>query len=151
MEAALISAEQFERDKVCYEQNCKQMRSLNQIMWQVPIIAMTLTGGLWYAVGTVKGVNDISRGVLLAYSGLANLGLVLMINRVRDVITHHLEKMNAFNPTAYVDAKPAHGGYFFLGDRGVCKTFSLLMGAAAAINVIAALLIWFGQWTPIDP
>ena len=29
---------QFERDKVCYVQNCEQMRSLNQVMWQVPLV-----------------------------------------------------------------------------------------------------------------
>jgi hypothetical protein len=50
-------SETFEREKLCYEQNCEQMRSLNQIMWQVPIIAMTLTGGLWRAVATLNGVR----------------------------------------------------------------------------------------------
>jgi hypothetical protein len=55
---------QFERDKVCYEQNCEHMRSLNQIMWQVPMIAMTLTGGLWYAVATMKGMDAKVRGAL---------------------------------------------------------------------------------------
>ena len=40
------------------------MRSLNQIMWQVPMIAMTLTGGLWYAVATMKGMDAKVRGAL---------------------------------------------------------------------------------------
>ena len=31
-----MSDNAFEIDKVCYEQNCLQMRNLNQIMWQVP-------------------------------------------------------------------------------------------------------------------
>jgi hypothetical protein len=48
---------EFERQKLCYEQNCEQMRSLNQIMWQVPIIAMTLTGGLWYGVATLSAAQ----------------------------------------------------------------------------------------------
>ena len=31
--------------KEAYEQNYQQFRSLNQIMWQIPVLAMTLTGG----------------------------------------------------------------------------------------------------------
>ena len=50
---------QFEKEKVCYEQNCQTFRSLNQLMWQVPIIAMTVTGGLWFGVGTFSSLGNI--------------------------------------------------------------------------------------------
>jgi protein strawberry notch len=39
--------------KEAYEQNYQQFRSLNQIMWQIPVLAMTLTGGLWFGVSTI--------------------------------------------------------------------------------------------------
>jgi len=29
-----------------YNQNSENFRSLNQLMWQIPLIAMSLTGGL---------------------------------------------------------------------------------------------------------
>lgn len=34
--------EQFEKDKICYEQHSESFRNLNNQMWQVPIIAMTV-------------------------------------------------------------------------------------------------------------
>ena len=69
------------------------MRSLNQIMWQVPMIAMTLTGGLWYAVTAVKSVDTIARIALLLFSMIANVGLIFMINSVRNVIAIQLKKI----------------------------------------------------------
>ena len=78
--------ETFEREKLCYEQNCEQMRSLNQIMWQVPIIAMTLTGGLWYGVATLGAVQAGVRMALLLFGAAANIALILVIQRVRFVM-----------------------------------------------------------------
>jgi hypothetical protein len=67
---------QFERDKVCYEQNCQQLRHLNQIMWQVPTIAMTVTGALWYAVSATQFDHRLKAGILV-FAALANIGLIL--------------------------------------------------------------------------
>ena len=39
-------SEEFERSKLCYEQNFEHARTLNAQMNQVPVLAMTLTGGL---------------------------------------------------------------------------------------------------------
>jgi hypothetical protein len=139
---------QFERDQVCYEQNCEQMRSLNQIMWQVPIVAMTLTGGLWYAVATITSVDNVARIALLAFSAVANTGLTLMINRVRDVLAVYLKKMKEFNPAAFADASSTTRRLTFLRDRGVCRTFSYLMMLAAIMSAVGALLIATGCWVP---
>jgi hypothetical protein len=139
---------QFERDKVCYEQNCEHMRSLNQIMWQVPMIAMTLTGGLWYAVATMKGIDTIARIAMLVFSLFANVGLVLMINRVRDVIGAYLDKIKSFNPDSFVDVPSSKKCLWAFRDRGVCTTFSVLMGIAAFISLLGAFAILFGNWNP---
>src|SRR5690348_559324 len=100
----MAKTEQFERDKLCYEQNCQHMRSLVQIMWQVPMLAITLTGGLWYAVATIKGMDANARSALLMFSVITNIGLIFMINRVRDVIAAYLKKIKIFNPTSHADA-----------------------------------------------
>ena len=59
----------FERDKVCYEQNFQQYRAMNQIMWQVPLLAITITGGLWYAALGVSGASAF-RGPLFLLSAV---------------------------------------------------------------------------------
>ena len=58
-----------------YEQNYEQFRSLNQIMWQIPVLAMTLTGGLWFGVSSIQdsGIDKQINGpaVLALSAGLA--------------------------------------------------------------------------------
>jgi hypothetical protein len=137
---------QFERDKICYVQNCEHMRSLVQIMWQVPMLAMTLTGGLWYAVATMKGMDPNARSALLVFSAIANGGLILMINRVRNVIAAYLKRIKSFNPTSHADATDPEKSFFVFRDRGVCRTFSMLMGVGAAFSLVGAYLILMGNW-----
>lgn len=134
--------EAFQRLKSAYEQNCQQFRALNQVMWQVPMIAVTLTGGLWYAVATLRSVDPEIRSGLLAFSAIGNLLLVLMINRVRDVMDGHLQKMREFCPEAYATA-PTNG---FLPDRSVCLMFSLMMGLAAIGSGFGLILMHAGKW-----
>lgn len=141
----------FEREKVCYEQNCQQMRSLNQIMWQVPIIAMTLTGGLWYAIATLEKVDPIIKVSLLLFGGVANFSLVLMIIRVRNVMQAYMNQMKAFFPDGYASPSDPKGLLWFLRNRSVCYIFSVLMGVAAALCVMAAVSMIFGWWTRPTP
>jgi len=47
--------------KEAYEQNYQQFRSFNQIMWQIPVLAMTLTDGLWFGVSTIDDKPFLSR------------------------------------------------------------------------------------------
>ena len=49
-----MNKENFEREKACYQQNFEQARSLNGQMNRVPVLAMTLTGGLWFAAGVTE-------------------------------------------------------------------------------------------------
>jgi hypothetical protein len=137
---------QFERDSKCYEQNCEQLRHLNQIMWQVPIVAMTLTGGLWYAIASIKGVGVLARSVVLIFSCIALSGLILMILRVRDVFGKYLEKVEAFNPDSFAKASEGGSRMPFLKDRSVVSIFSWLMGIAAGMSLMGAVLLLTGSW-----
>lgn len=51
---ATLTPEQIEHEmrKAAFEQNHASFRSLNQQMWQIPLISMTLTGGLWFTTWT---------------------------------------------------------------------------------------------------
>jgi len=101
-----IQQNEFEREKVCYKQNFEQARSLNAQMNQIPTLAITLTGGLWFAAGLTERMQTPMRFGLLIFAGLCNIGLVLAILRVRDVFHSYLEGLRAFHPPGYVEGRP---------------------------------------------
>lgn len=121
----------FEREKVCYEQNSQQFRALNQTMWQVPLTAMTITGGLWYATFNLAGVHDL-KIPLLALASVLDIGLVWVLYRVRYVMGQYLDAMKAFHPAAFVDAP---GTNWFNGRFTVAFVFmsTLLLAAFAPL------------------
>ena len=123
--------ENFEREKVCYEQNFEQFRSLNQIMWQVPIIAMTLTGGIWFGAASVGSMSGFQY-LLLVLAAMGNIGLIVVLTRTRFVMEGYLEAIKRFNPDAFVAAEGA-------GTRSraiVAKTFRVLLGLSTLISFI---------------
>jgi hypothetical protein len=125
----------FERDKVTFEENSEHLRSLNTILWQVPLIAMTLTGGLWFGVSQEGMVGDMRR-LLLLFAGLANLGLIVVMIRVRYVFERILDAARTFNPHTTVDTQ---GEWLLVRERVVLIVFCLLMLCAAGISLGAAV------------
>src|SRR5574337_553130 len=83
----------FERQKICYEQNFEQARSVNVQMNQVPVTAITLTGGLWFGAGVAEHIPTEIRFALLMFAGLCNLALIVSVYRIRDVFESYLEKV----------------------------------------------------------
>ncbi len=138
-----MATEQFEREKLCYEQNFEQFRSLNQIMWQVPIIAMTLTGGLWFGVAKID--VQTAQCALLALAVLGNSGLIAVLHRTRFVMGEYLVKIEEFYPTAYVAAK---GKRPFERGRTVVVVFQILLGLSAVLSLIGIWLIKHSAWHP---
>ena len=130
----------FEKEIVCYEQNCQQMRSLNQIMWQVPMIAMTLTGGLWYGVSTSSALDPGTKGILFLFCTAANICMIFVIQRVRSVMAAYLFKIKEFHPSGFADTHNLDK-QGFLKERGVCNTFSILMFIAALLSFFAIFII----------
>jgi len=137
------TSEQFEREKLCYQQNFEQFRSLNQIMWQVPIIAMTLTGGLWFGVAKIDVQS--AQCALLVLAVLGNSGLIAVLHRTRFVMGEYLLKIEEFYPKAYVAAK---GQRPFEGGRTVVAVFQILLGLSAALSLIGIWLIKHSAWNP---
>ena len=101
-----MNENKFEREKVCYEQNCEQARGLNNQMNRVPVLAMTLTGGLWFAAGVTENLYPEIRFGLLVFSGFCNLALIAAALRIRDVFHSYLEKLEQFNPDSFANGKP---------------------------------------------
>jgi hypothetical protein len=71
-----------EKKMAIFEQNCLEFRSLNDIMWRVPIIVTTLTGGLWFGVGSMN-IPDSAKKWLLLLVGIANIIFILVLFRLR--------------------------------------------------------------------
>lgn len=131
--------EQFERDKLCYEQNFEQFRAMNQIMWQVPLLAITITGGLWYAALGVDAAAAF-RGPLFLLGALLDFALIVILWRVRFVMAAYLQELERFNPSAFVRASgkgPLHRPYT------VVAAFSVALGGAGIGSLIGLFHI---QW-----
>lgn len=127
--------ETFDRDKVCYEQNFQQFRAMNQIMWQVPLLAITITGGLWYAALNGTGTQEFKHP-LLGLSAVLDLALIFVLIRIRYVMGAYLTKIKVFNPSAYVEAP---GTAWFNRSYVVVTAFSialLLAGLGSAAGFI---------------
>lgn len=130
-------ANDFERAKTAYEQNFEQFRSLNQVMWQVPVIAMSLTGGLWFGAASVEAMPGFQY-LLLILAALANLGLVVVLARLRFVMDEYLTAIQTFAPQSFVSAR----GKWFHGPRAVSVTFRTLLLLSAAISLVGIGIVY---------
>lgn len=121
----------FEKERVCFEQNSEHLRSLNGLMWQVPLIAMTLTGGLWYGVAQLQP-NSIAVQGLLILASITDLLLIFVMFRMRFIFKKILDKTRDFYPmgVANTDSKR-------LPNNLVCGVFCFLLFFASLMSLYA--------------
>ncbi|QPH56010.1 class I SAM-dependent methyltransferase [Pontivivens ytuae] len=132
--------------KEAYEQNYQQFRSLNQIMWQIPVLAMTLTGGLWFGVSTIED-NPLLVSVLLLTATFGNVVLSGVLLRFRHVMGCYLDWLEQADPEGFVDASAGtDSGHwverFCNRDKTVRTLFSSMLWWAAACSLIVFLGYW---------
>ena len=139
-----MSDDKFQRDQVCYEQNFQQARSLNVQMNQVPVLAMTLTGGLWFAAGVTKDLYPEIRFGLLLFAGFCNIALILAAFRIRDVFHCYLEKIETFDSTNFATGKPSNPKAPILGDYSMISIYCSLLGIGSILSFLGA----FGFYWP---
>jgi hypothetical protein len=129
--------EQFERDKVCYEQHSESFRNLNNQMWQVPIIAMTLTGGLWFGVFSSNDIEKPIAAALLFFCGLCNVMFICILFRVRLVMSLLIEKLSLFNSGYAINPSQSNKGNYILRKENLVITlFSIMLGVSASISFV---------------
>lgn len=112
--------------KVIYEQLCADFRSLNGFLWQTPIIIMTLTGGLWFAVASFD-IFAMARSHLLLFAAIANLVMIAALYRLRFV----MQKIQ--NEIRRHDGRPKIGPDYF-----IVSCFSVLLLIAAIGSALAS-------------
>ncbi|MCB5186149.1 hypothetical protein LG201_13120 [Methylobacillus gramineus] len=124
----------FEKKRVCFEQNSEHLRSLNGLMWQVPLIAMTLTGGLWFGIAQLNPNKTVVMGVLIL-AAATNFGLIFVMLRMRYIFSQILLKTKEFYPTGIANTT----GHCFLKNWLVVFIFSLLLLYASISSLVGAM------------
>lgn len=115
-----------------YNQNSENFRSLNQLMWQIPLIAMSLTGGLWFGVSKTDS-SPLFQVCLLGLAAAGNLGLLVVLQRLRYIMQGYLVWLKKFDPEGFVEAP---GDDFFTRPYMVRRTFQLVLTLAAIASLI---------------
>lgn len=123
---------------VCYSENFQQFRALNTQMNQIPALAMTLSGGLWFAAGVSENLDTEIRFALLMLAGLSNMALTLVVVRIRDVLQSYLDQIEAFHPPSFAGGTPKTPRAPWLGSYSMITIFCALMLLAAGFSFLGA-------------
>lgn len=132
-----------------YAQNYEQFRSLNQIMWRVPVLAMTLTGGLWFGVSTILD-RPLLVSVLLLTAVVGNLAFVAILFRFRHVMQCYMDWLERADEQCYVNASlyPDASGRlerFANRNKMVRSLFSLMLAWAAGCSMVLLAGYWIDR------
>lgn len=84
----------YRRQELQYLEAGQHLRSLNQLMWQVPSMAIAVTGGLWYGATTVE--SDAPRAWVFGFTAFVDVLIVIIIWRLRSLIEKHIQHQEAF-------------------------------------------------------
>lgn len=118
-----------------YNQNTETFRALNALMWQIPLIAMTLTGGLWFGVASISKDSGLSflRPGLLLLAGVGDLLLIVILERLRHIIGEYLKWLAAAHPGGFVAAE---GDRPWNSRRVVKFCFQAMLGFAVVASIV---------------
>lgn len=131
----------FEREKISYEQNFEQARSLNAHLHRIPTLSMTLTGGLWFGIGLNKEIEPLYKSALLLFAGIGNVFLILVALKIRDVFQSYLEKISEFYPSTYADGRPNKPTVKKFGQYTMLTFYVFLMFIAAILSYLGAYFV----------
>src|SRR5262249_16264508 len=84
----------YKKEELRYLEAGQHLRSLNQLMWQVPSFAIGITGGLWYGA-TLVGNETIQR-FLLIFSAIVDVLTIITLWRLRSIIGVHIAYQRQF-------------------------------------------------------
>lgn len=115
----------YKQAELHYQEAGHHLRSLNQIMWQVPGMAIAITGGLWYGATTVD--QEAPRIGVLVFAAFVDLLTIPIIWRLRSIIGTHIETQKDFFPTSHL---PKGGRFTVIG----CWTAMLVIAAALSVG-----------------
>jgi SAM-dependent methyltransferase len=133
-----------EMRKAAFVENHASFRSLNQQMWQIPLISMTLTGGLWFGVSRVDDF-PLFQLALLFLAAAGNGALCIVIIRLRYVMEQHLKWLEIWYPAGFVSAK----GTGWHRPRLVRSLFQFMLLLAATLSLVLLVVTAWTQWDEV--
>ena len=119
----------YKKEELQYVEAGQHLRSLNQLMWQVPSLAIAITGGLWYGA-TLVG-DDTTRRLLLTFSALVDALTIVTLWRLRSIIGMHIAHQRQFAGASTLDKFR----------RTVIVCWSIALATAASAGAM-------GTWSP---
>lgn len=117
----------YRKSELQYLEAGQHLRSLNQLMWQIPGMAIAITGGLWYGATTVGA--DQPRVWVFSFAAIVDVLTIVIIWRLRRLIESHINYQSLFSDNSAQDR----------GKRTVIKCWSTTLLAATIISIAAAL------------
>jgi len=107
----------------------EHMRALNAFMWQVPGIAIGVTGGLWYGASMV--MDQSAKAAVLAFTAVADALLILVLWRVRFLFQRDLKVQ-----LEYGGVEPSKGlvRYVVVAVWTALLLFAAVLSGAGALN-----------------
>jgi len=121
--------------EVIYLEAGQHMRSLNALFWQIPGLAIAVTGGLWFGASTL--MDPAARRLVLSFTALADFLLIFVLFRMRYLFQLSLGFQLAYEAgerNAKVDAAPKSERFRYL----VVSLWALLLLGAVAVSVVGA-------------
>jgi len=89
------------RERISYEQNFQHVRALIPVTYQIPALAITITGGLWFGVLQTKSIPAFGY-LFLALACIMNVGFFLIMWRLGQIIGIYLDALKDWHPPSYV-------------------------------------------------
>ncbi|MET3139339.1 hypothetical protein AAKU61_003720 [Undibacterium sp. GrIS 1.2] len=117
---------EYKKQELVFVEAGQHIRSLNVTLWQVPSMAIAITGGLWYGISLFD--QEAVKIAALIFTSLVDLVTVRIIWRLRAVMSGYLTAQLSFQ--SLTDAgKPKHV---------VMWCWTIILFAAALLGVLGA-------------
>lgn len=117
----------YKKQELIFVEAGQHIRALNVILWQVPSMAIAITGGLWYGISLFD--HETVKIAALLFTALVDLITIGIIWRLRTVMSAYLVAQLSFQ---------------LLSDHG--KPKHIVMWCWSAILFAAAVLGMLGAW-----
>lgn len=131
---------EYKQHELAYVEAGNHMRALNLLMWQVPSIAIAVTGGLWYGAANLPVIK--AQLWIFLFAALVDCMTIITLWRLRSLIGVDIEKQRTFELSVYnptVTANPSTWILRFFGKENiVVKCWSFSLAAAALVSLLGA-------------
>jgi hypothetical protein len=112
-----------------YRQLCEDFRELDKVFWQIPVLALTLTGSLGFAVATFDMLPSL-RSALLMFMGVTNLLALTTLARLRGSVMQRILVVKR----QLEGTSPRGPSYIVVCCFGIVLTLTAVFSFYAAMN-----------------